>query len=109
METYPFLFPQNDYVGRANVGASQYLQIITKPHNMYLQILFNSGIPAFLCLMAAIGLFCMQAGKRRKQAGPGREPCTACVLALLCFLMLGLLYDSNVSVTPLMCLLAAMI
>ena len=108
-ETYPFLFPQNDYVGRANVGASQYLQIITKPHNMYLQILFNSGIPAFLCLMAAIGLFCMQAGQRRKQAGPGREPCTACVLALLCFLMLGLLYDSNVSVTPLMCLLAAMI
>ena len=104
-ETYPFYFPQNDYVGQANVGAEQYLQLITRPHNMYLQILFNSGLPAFLCLLLAAGAVLYRHGRNARAEAKGRS--AAAVMALLGFMILGLLYDSTVAVTPLLCILVA--
>ena len=103
-ESFPAVFPQNDYAGRANVGAGQYLEIITKPHNMYLQVFAGSGLPALICLLAAAAVLLSQSCHGSPDGGNEKKAAPA--IALLCFLLFGLLYDSTIAVTPLICLFA---
>ena len=103
-ESFPCVFPQNDYVGRANVGAGQYLEIITKPHSMYLQVYAGSGLPALICLLAAAAVLLRRSfpgGQDR-----GKERAAAPAIAVISFILFGLLYDSTIAVTPLICLFA---
>lgn len=109
-ESFPAVFPQNDYAGRANVGAGQYLEIITKPHNMYLQVFAGSGLPALICLLAAAAVLLRQFFRVSPDEVNGEnEKKTAPAIALICFLLSGLLYDSTIAVTPLICLFAGIL
>ena len=106
-ESFPAVFPQNDYAGRANVGAGQCLEIITKPHNMYLQVFAGSGLPALICLLASVVVLLRQFFRASPDEENGEnEKKTAPAIALICFLLSGLLYDSTIAVTPLICLFA---
>lgn len=51
--TLAYYFPQNDIYLIANLGSYNY--IITKPHNMYLGIAFDYGIPALIILLILFG------------------------------------------------------
>lgn len=49
-DTFIFAFPNQDYVG---LNQSGYVAtLITKPHNMYLQIGTQTGVPSLLCVLA---------------------------------------------------------
>ena len=52
-DTYALYFPQNDFVGKLKTYGSA-LQIVDKPHNLYLQIAINTGI---ISLLAVLSLF----------------------------------------------------
>lgn len=50
-DTFLLIFPQNDYVMRANLGYGFFTEILTKPHNMYLQIGLQTGVLSVVCFL----------------------------------------------------------
>lgn len=51
-DTFSIVFPNNDYLGMYNNG--YYMQTITKPHNLYLQIGVQTGV---ISLIAFLGFY----------------------------------------------------
>lgn len=49
-DTFVVVFPQNDYVERAGGTKGFFTEIITKPHNMYLQTAVQTGVLSLVCL-----------------------------------------------------------
>lgn len=58
-DTFIYIFPQNDIVGKLNYGAIW--AIISKPHNWYLQIALGSGVFSLICILALIVWFIIKA------------------------------------------------
>ena len=102
-DTFMLYFPQGDYVGRYN-GSWDFKAIFDKPHNMYLNIAFGSGV---LSLVAFLGLICLYLiqGFRvyRKRAGDSlADTAGRGIFAGVCgFLAAGMFYDGVTSVMPL--------
>lgn len=100
--TFGAEFPQNEYVARYQSGFLG--QIITKPHNMYLQIAVQTGIPSLLCFLAFCVLYllrcCKLYGKgsfksRTEKIGFGL------FMAVLGFLVMAITNDSMIVTAPL--------
>ena len=101
-DNFVYEFPNNDYVGKVNSEFNA--QLITKPHNMYLQIWTQDGMFACLALIALYVMLvivtwknCMNAEKKtwiHKTA-----------MAIFCgasgYMVVGLANDSSVCVAPL--------
>ena len=49
-DSFVFVFPQNDIIGKLKFYNSPYI-IIDKPHNFYLQVIINTGLISCLCLV----------------------------------------------------------
>lgn len=49
-DTFVVAFPQNDYVARASGTKGFFTEMITKPHNMYLQTAVQTGALSLICL-----------------------------------------------------------
>lgn len=102
-DTFALVFPQNDYLMRANTGPDIYEQIITKPHNMYLQTAVLTGGLSLLCLLAFwcnyIRLFWK---KRKDDRGKAGETLirTGIFLGVCGYLLMGLLNDSSLATAP---------
>jgi O-antigen ligase len=54
-DSFVFVFPQQDYVGLSNVGFEG--SLVTKPHNLYLQIGVQSGLLSLLCFLLFYGFY----------------------------------------------------
>lgn len=106
-DTFAYIFPQNDIVGKLNYGAIW--AVIGKPHNWYLQIALGSGVLSLLCLLGVfiwygvrtIGVFA------RKRGENCTEDCSGSVIlskgifvSVIAYLITGLFNDSVVSVSP---------
>lgn len=104
-DNYPMAFPQEDYVGRFNVGNKGMLDIvIDKPHNMYLQTAINTGVISLLALLAIWGIYLFDSLKT--YINGNMESFTeymgaAIFLCITAYLVAGLFNDSVVSVAPL--------
>lgn len=61
-DNFVYAFPNDDYVGKVNCGFDG--QIVTKPHNMYLQIWVQDGLPACLALLALYLIFAVRTFRR---------------------------------------------
>lgn len=57
-DNFVYAFPNDDYVGKINCGFGS--QTITKPHNMYMQIWVQDGMPACLAFLAIFVLFAIR-------------------------------------------------
>lgn len=109
MENFVFEFPHNDYVMRANLqqlrpGAAA--QITTRPHSMYLQIMMQSGIAAFLFLTAsgiALLILCVRACMK------GSKHIGYLLASAVLFLLMGTMNDSVVVVTPVFAVILGML
>lgn len=99
--TYSLVYPQNDYVGKTNMNYDG--TVVTKPHNMYLQIWVQTG---FLSLLAFLALFAIYFADGIRLYGRHRQEGTAAVLGMAVWLGLtgymitGLANDSTVTVAP---------
>lgn len=103
-DTFPLVFPHNDYLEKIKSVFSQDM-IIDKPHNMYLGVAINTGMISLLALLALFGIYLVQSAKlywREKEynsissiAGLG------IALGITSFLIAGIVNDSSVSVMPL--------
>lgn len=95
------LYPQNNY--KDIYYYYGIMQVMTKPHNMYLQIATETGVVSLLALLVFWGYYLIQSAKLywnctfdtlSKRLGFG------CMLAVLVYLGCGLANDSMISVAP---------
>lgn len=104
-DTFPFIFPQNDFVGKLNYGSIWV--IIGKPHNWYLQVALGSGVLSLLCLLAFFGCLAVKIIRVfiRKEQGERTLMAFAFLSCLVGFLAAGVFNDSVVSVSPILWML----
>jgi hypothetical protein len=100
-ESFVFEFPQEDYVGLYNNGFSG--ELLTKPHNLYLQIATQSGILSLIAfvifyliyLVSSLRLYFKATFKDyMSQIGLG------IFIGTFSYMICGITNDSNISVSP---------
>lgn len=104
-DNFPMVFPQEDYVGRFNVGSSGMIDIlIDKPHNMYLQSAVNTGILSLVSLISIWSIYLIDSLKIyiKGNIKSFAEYMGAVIfLSISAYLIAGIFNDSVVSVAPL--------
>lgn len=108
-DNFVYEFPNNDYVGKVN--SSFDAQIITKPHNMYLQIWVQDGMFACLALIALYIMLlittCRNCLGNRKKTFLQKM-----AAAILCsasgYMIAGLANDATICVAPIFWVLTAL-
>ena len=65
-DTFLMTFPQNDYVERAGAKKGFFTEILTRPHNMYLQIALQTGVLSLICVIGFVGTILYSAVKKMK-------------------------------------------
>ncbi len=95
------MFPHNDLPGRINAG--YYTALVTKPHNLYLQIGVQHGVLALLCFLAVCLMYIAQSAMlyfksdfsdRNHWFGAG------IMLGVIGYLIAGISNDSCVTIAP---------
>ena len=101
-DSFTVAFPQNDYIGRLNGGFGG--MIITKPHDLYLQIGVQSGGLALLCFLGIAVFYVIQTFKllwKRELKGETETFGAAISLGIIGYLVAGIFNDSCVALAPL--------
>lgn len=100
-DTFTIAFPQNDYIGRLNGGFGN--MIITKPHNLFLQLGVQSGGLALLCFLGIALCYIIQTFKlfrKRDLSGEAETFGAAISLGIIGYLVAGIFNDSCVALAP---------
>lgn len=101
-DSFVFAFPQMDYLGRSYSGYEDN-QVFTKPHNLYLQMAIQYGVPAMLAFFVFFGMYFVQSfalySKEKldcfeKKAGMG------IFIGMCVYMITGLTNDSMIVVSP---------
>ena len=101
-DTFTIAFPQNDYIGRLNGGFGG--MIITKPHDLFLQIGVQSGGLALFCFVGIAVLYIIQTFKLlwKRELKEETETFGAAIsLGIIGYLFAGIFNDSCVALAPL--------
>lgn len=101
-DTFSIAFPQQDYVGRANAGYGNLL--VTKPHNLYLQIGVQHGTLALICFLVVCAIYLIQSCKlywKTNYQSFNQIFGLGIALGITGYLISGLANDSSVAVAPL--------
>ena len=113
-DNFIYKFPNNDYVGKRYLGYS--VQTITKPHDMFLQIWVQDGLPAliaflFLYILLLIRVIRLNYRKDRPDPGNGitfHSFAVVSICAVTSYIVVGLANDSTITVAPVFwCMLGA--
>lgn len=107
-DTFMLVFPQNDYVARAQLGGDFYRNILTNAHSLYLQLALQNGVPALFCLLLLVGGYLKKDLFRCKKGKLTDEKSrfgAALMLSITGYLICGFTWASSVCTTPLFCLL----
>lgn len=102
-DTYPIVFPQSDYVGKANNCKTPYT-LIEKPHNMYLMTGIHTGILSLIAVITFYMLYLVQSIRIYRKCE--RNTLTerigiGCLMSTLSFMISGIFNDSSIQTTPL--------
>ncbi len=100
-DTFVYEFPNDDYVGMKNVGYDGL--IVTKPHNMFMQIFVQTGFLSLAAFLVLFGIYFAECLKLYwKKSSYSRVECWALgiLLGTFGYLVTGLANDSTVAVAP---------
>ena len=100
-DSYMLEFPQQDYVALHNFGFGN--QLLTKPHNLYLQISVQTGLLSLIAFLAFYGMYFISSLKlylKGKYKSYYAKVGVATLVASLNYMILGLANDSSITVTP---------
>ena len=100
-DTFTIVFPQND-IGKYISSDYQYDIIFTKPHSIYLQTAVQLGLPA----LAVLIIFMLRTISALWKKAEGNIESAGLLAALSGFMLIGLINDSCVCVTPIAAVLA---
>lgn len=100
-DSFALVFPQNDYVAAQNAGYGE--QIVTKPHNLYLQIAVQYGVLALLGFLFMYGFYFWQTIKALRESKKTTETILAkgIMIGLIGYCLMGITNDSCITVAPL--------
>jgi len=103
-DTFMLYFPQDDYVGRYN-GDWDLRAVIDKPHNLYLNIAFGSGILSLVAFLTIIILYFYQSIRLYRNHPKNADLIDTfgrgIFIGICGFLAAGMFYDGVTSVMPL--------
>lgn len=100
-QTYPIVFPQQDYVGLYNNGFSD--SILTKPHSLYLQIGIQAGVLSLIAFIIFYAMYFLSSIKLyfngiydsvKEQMG------VSIFFGTVSYMIMGLANDSTIMVSP---------
>lgn len=99
--TFVYAFPQNDYVGKFNNNFDS--QVVTKPHNLYLQIAVETGLVSCIAFISLCVMYIAQTIITYRKSS--LESTVEQMGVLICigvvgYLVSGLINDSNIGVAP---------
>lgn len=101
-DTFAIYFPQEDIIGKLNAyGTSD--MIVDKPHNLYLQMAMNTGIPSMLAFVALLLMYFITSFKLyfKRNITDYKDYIGISVFCAICgYCVTGLANDSVVSVAP---------
>ena len=100
-DSFTLVFPQNDYVAKQYAEYGN--QIVTRPHNLYLQISVQYGVLALLGYLFMYGFYFYQTSQALKKSTKSSEAILArgIMMGLIGYLLMGITNDSCVAVAPL--------
>ncbi len=106
-DTFSLVFPQSDYVGKANNCKTPYT-FIEKPHNLFLMIGIQTGVLSLIAVFCFYLIYLRQSlhlyGKSDLNNDTARFG-LGCFLATITFVLAGLFNDSSIQTTPMFCVL----
>ena len=98
---FVFAYPQTNYVDMYHYLNT--VQVVSRPHNMYLQTAVESGVVALLALLIFYGWYLVQSLRlcwKSDFSGLTERLSFACFLAVTAYLVCGLTNDSMITVAP---------
>lgn len=101
-DTYPIIYPQNDYFGKFISYGTPYM-FISKPHNMYLQMALNTGLLSLLGFLLVVIPYLFQSLKIHSSVGEATEReviSLGIFIGIFSYLIAGLFNDSAASIAP---------
>ncbi len=101
-DTFPIIFPQSDYVGKANNSETPYT-LIEKPHSFYLMIALQTGVIsliAFILFYLNYFIKSIRLYKNLDLSTTKARMGLGCFLATISFMVSGLFVDSSLQTTP---------
>lgn len=100
-DTFMLVFPNTDYTAKQNAGYGN--QVVNKPHNLYLQIAVQLGIPALLGYLFTYIWYFRQTIRIIRKGRKSAETILASgiLFSLLGYCIMGLINDSSVTIAPL--------
>jgi hypothetical protein len=102
-DTFAVYFPQYDYMGKYNNYEGRMWELVDKPHNLYLQIAFSTGIPSLIAFLVFIGMYFISSIKvyfNNNYDDISSIIGVGIFVAIVSYLVAGILNDSVVSVAP---------
>lgn len=100
-DTFTIVYPQDDYIGMELNGYKG--SIVTKPHNLYLQIAVQTGVPSLIAFLALCIWYVVQSFRlywKREFHDYYEQVGVGILLAVLGYLIAGIVNDSTVCVAP---------
>lgn len=108
-DTFSLVFPQNDYIGRYHNG---YLSsIITKPHNMYIQMAVQTGVLSLIAFLAFYILYfisCIRLYFKSNFENYYMQIGAAIFIGTIGYMISGFFNDSTITVSPIFWILVGM-
>lgn len=105
-DSFTFVFPQSDYLSAYKSGYENML--ITKPHNIYLQTAVQTGVLSLVLLLVFYAIYaidCLRLYFMKQIVDDGAAYAIAIFAGTTGFLVLSLINDSTICVTPVFCAL----
>lgn len=100
-DTFMMVFPQQDYVGLYNYGYGD--QLMTKPHNLYLQIGVQTGVLSLIAFLIFYGMYFISSIKlfiKGKYNSYYAQVGLAILIASVAYMVIGIANDSSLTVAP---------
>lgn len=104
-DSFVMVYPNNDYLSEHNIGIDD--QYTTRPHNWYLQVAIQTGVVSLILMLAAFVLYVIRGSKYCVKSSLQGEIAEvhpwveAFFLGSVTFMLMGLINDSSIGVTPL--------
>lgn len=101
-DTFPLIYPQWDYVGKANNCKTPYT-LIEKPHNMYLSIALQTGLVSLMAIVFFFFAYIIKSirlYKKCKLDNYVESIGLGCLVACISYMVSGLFNDSAIQTSP---------
>lgn len=101
-DCFVFAFPQLDYLGRSHSGYADN-QVFTKPHNLYLQMAIQYGVPAMLAFLIFFGMYFVESFRiysKKKLDCFEAKAGLGIFIGMVVYMITGLTNDSMIVVSP---------